>query len=225
LTLWGMSRQHTIFHDGNSTLRLVIARHSRACGPLERSPSQAYRPLPPFNPQLGDFEPRHPWSDVHARRVVDILESQSARSGDGVYLQRSSVKLAGVVNADCIIARADPCRDVNLARKSTGWRCFGPACARLARLSTQHRLHSGHRITIDHADAVILVDLDDLTAAYSENFASSAAAPKLRVVMISGILDRLVPPYVAHDYARAMRRKQGPLIQLVDIPEPAISIP
>jgi hypothetical protein len=40
----------------------------------------------------------------------------------------------------------------------------------------------------------------------------------MRIVMISGILDRLVPPYVAHDYARAMRRKQGPIIQLVDIP-------
>jgi fermentation-respiration switch protein FrsA (DUF1100 family) len=41
----------------------------------------------------------------------------------------------------------------------------------------------------------------------------------MRVVMISGILDRLVPPYVAHDYARALRRKQGAVIELVDIPE------
>ena len=36
--------------------------------------------------------------------------------------------------------------------------------------------------------------------------------------MISGILDRLVPPYAAHDYARAMRRKQAASPELVDIP-------
>jgi pimeloyl-ACP methyl ester carboxylesterase len=35
--------------------------------------------------------------------------------------------------------------------------------------------------------------------------------------MISGILDRLVPPYAAHDYARAMRRKQAST-ELVEIP-------
>jgi hypothetical protein len=36
--------------------------------------------------------------------------------------------------------------------------------------------------------------------------------------MISGVIDRLVPPYVAHDYARAMRRSDAPL-ELVDIPD------
>ena len=40
----------------------------------------------------------------------------------------------------------------------------------------------------------------------------------MRVVMISGILDRLVPPYVARAYARAVQRKQAPAIELVDIP-------
>jgi hypothetical protein len=36
--------------------------------------------------------------------------------------------------------------------------------------------------------------------------------------MISGILDRLIPPYVAHDYARAMQRKHATPVELVDIP-------
>src|SRR5829696_5496380 len=33
--------------------------------------------------------------------------------------------------------------------------------------------------------------------------------PDAPVVMVSGVLDRLVPPYVAHDYARAQRGKPG----------------
>ena len=36
--------------------------------------------------------------------------------------------------------------------------------------------------------------------------------------MISGVLDRLVPPYAAHDYARAMRRQEAAPVKLVDIP-------
>jgi hypothetical protein len=36
--------------------------------------------------------------------------------------------------------------------------------------------------------------------------------------MISGIVDRLVPPYVAHDYARAMRQKRSD-IEVIDIPD------
>jgi acetyl esterase/lipase len=49
---------------------------------------------------------------------------------------------------------------------------------------------------------------------------SPAALPAARVpiVMVSGILDRLVPPYVAYDYARAMQRKHATPIELVDIP-------
>jgi fermentation-respiration switch protein FrsA (DUF1100 family) len=49
---------------------------------------------------------------------------------------------------------------------------------------------------------------------------SPAALPAARVpiVMVSGILDRLVPPYVAYDYARAAQRKHATPIELVDIP-------
>jgi pimeloyl-ACP methyl ester carboxylesterase len=36
--------------------------------------------------------------------------------------------------------------------------------------------------------------------------------------MISGLLDRLGPSYVAHDYARAMQRKDGAPIEIIDIP-------
>ena len=36
-------------------------------------------------------------------------------------------------------------------------------------------------------------------------------------MMVSGVLDRLVPPYVARDYARARHGKAGS-VRLVDIP-------
>ena len=36
--------------------------------------------------------------------------------------------------------------------------------------------------------------------------------------MVSGILDRLVPPYVADDYARLMRRTYSQALTLIDIP-------
>ncbi|MGQ0446662.1 MAG: hypothetical protein ACT4O2_16475 [Beijerinckiaceae bacterium] len=36
--------------------------------------------------------------------------------------------------------------------------------------------------------------------------------------MISGILDRLIPPYVAYDYARAMRDKRKAPVELIDVP-------
>jgi acetyl esterase/lipase len=39
-----------------------------------------------------------------------------------------------------------------------------------------------------------------------------------RVVMVSGILDRLVPPYVADDYARLMRRTHSRAVTLIEIP-------
>lgn len=44
-------------------------------------------------------------------------------------------------------------------------------------------------------------------------------APEGHVVMISGLLDRLVPPYVAYDYARAMRDKREAPVELVDVPQ------
>jgi acetyl esterase/lipase len=53
---------------------------------------------------------------------------------------------------------------------------------------------------------------------YAEISPAALPAPKGPVVMISGILDRLVPPYAAHDYARAMRQKQATSPELVDIP-------
>ncbi|GJD52768.1 hypothetical protein OPKNFCMD_5535 [Methylobacterium crusticola] len=43
--------------------------------------------------------------------------------------------------------------------------------------------------------------------------------PAGAVVMVSGVLDRLVPPWVAHDYARAARGGSGSAPRLVEIPE------
>ncbi len=37
------------------------------------------------------------------------------------------------------------------------------------------------------------------------------------VVMVSGVLDRLVPPWVAYDYARALRSRSAPVPRLVDV--------
>ncbi|BAU88765.1 esterase/lipase-like protein [Methylorubrum populi] len=39
------------------------------------------------------------------------------------------------------------------------------------------------------------------------------------VVMVSGVIDRLVPPWVAYDYARAMRGKSATVPRLVDVPD------
>jgi acetyl esterase/lipase len=44
-------------------------------------------------------------------------------------------------------------------------------------------------------------------------------APPVRVVLVSGVVDRLVPPYVAHDFARARLAEPGPQVQLVDLPD------
>jgi acetyl esterase/lipase len=54
---------------------------------------------------------------------------------------------------------------------------------------------------------------------YAEISPAVLPAPPGHAVMISGILDRLVPPYVAYDYARAMRQKREALVELVDIPQ------
>lgn len=62
-----------------------------------------------------------------------------------------------------------------------------------------------------------LVPATGAASAYAETSPAELPAPSGEVVMISGILDRLVPPYVAHDYARAMQRKQT-TIDLVEIP-------
>lgn len=53
---------------------------------------------------------------------------------------------------------------------------------------------------------------------YADISPAQLPAPDGRVVMVSGILDRLVPPYVAADYARLMRRTHSKAVTLVDIP-------
>jgi hypothetical protein len=39
---------------------------------------------------------------------------------------------------------------------------------------------------------------------YTDTSPAALGVGGVRIVMVSGILDRLVPPYVAHDYARAV---------------------
>jgi acetyl esterase/lipase len=63
-----------------------------------------------------------------------------------------------------------------------------------------------------------LVPATASATAYAEISPAALPPPNRQVVMISGILDRLVPPYIAHDYARAIRRKQATSTELVDIP-------
>lgn len=54
-------------------------------------------------------------------------------------------------------------------------------------------------------------------ALYAEISPAALPPAQGRVVMFSGILDRLVPPYVAHDFERAMHKKHGKTTELVDI--------
>lgn len=42
---------------------------------------------------------------------------------------------------------------------------------------------------------------------FADTSPAALPAPAARVEMLSGVLDRLVPPFVAHDHARAMRAK------------------
>ena len=53
---------------------------------------------------------------------------------------------------------------------------------------------------------------------YADISPTALPPPTGQVVMISGIVDRLVPPYVAHDYARAMRQKRSN-VEVIDIPD------
>ncbi|MGA4555403.1 alpha/beta hydrolase family protein [Methylorubrum aminovorans] len=39
------------------------------------------------------------------------------------------------------------------------------------------------------------------------------------VIMVSGVLDRLVPPWVAYDYARALRGRSATVPKLVEVPD------
>jgi fermentation-respiration switch protein FrsA (DUF1100 family) len=63
-----------------------------------------------------------------------------------------------------------------------------------------------------------LAPLVDSANRYAEISPAALPAARVPIVMVSGILDRLVPPYVAYDYARAVQRKHATPIELVDIP-------
>ena len=51
---------------------------------------------------------------------------------------------------------------------------------------------------------------------YADTSPSALPATDASVVMVSGVLDRLVPPYVAHDYARSVRDDLA--VDLVNLP-------
>ena len=63
-----------------------------------------------------------------------------------------------------------------------------------------------------------LVPQSASTDPYADISPAQLPPPRGRVVMVSGIVDRLVPPYVADDYARLMRRTHSQTITLIDIP-------
>lgn len=63
-----------------------------------------------------------------------------------------------------------------------------------------------------------LVPQNAAVSPYAEVSPAELPPSRGRVVMISGILDRLVPPYVADDYARRMQKKYAKEIELIDIP-------
>ena len=52
---------------------------------------------------------------------------------------------------------------------------------------------------------------------FSDTSPAQLIAPDARIVMASGVLDRLVPPYVAHDYAEAVRGHNE--VTLLNLPD------
>jgi hypothetical protein len=54
---------------------------------------------------------------------------------------------------------------------------------------------------------------------FDEVSPAALPAPDAHIVMVSGVLDRLVPPYVAYDYARALQLKGATPAQLLNIPD------
>jgi acetyl esterase/lipase len=54
---------------------------------------------------------------------------------------------------------------------------------------------------------------------FAETSPASLPPSPARIVMVSGIVDRLVAPWVAHEYAQDMRGKRQRPIELVDIPD------
>lgn len=64
-----------------------------------------------------------------------------------------------------------------------------------------------------------LTGLDSLQEGdLSEVSPAEMAPPAMPVVLVSGILDRLVPPFAADDYARAVRQRTAASVELLDIP-------
>jgi acetyl esterase/lipase len=53
---------------------------------------------------------------------------------------------------------------------------------------------------------------------YADISPAQLPPPRGRVTLVSGVLDRLIPPYVADDYARLMQRTHSKAVTLVDIP-------
>ena len=53
---------------------------------------------------------------------------------------------------------------------------------------------------------------------YADISPAQLPPPPGRVTLVSGILDRLIPPYVADDYARSMQRSHSKAVTLIDIP-------
>lgn len=58
----------------------------------------------------------------------------------------------------------------------------------------------------------------DAASPFAETSPAELPPPSGGAVLISGIVDRLIPPYLAYDYARAMERRHGAVLELVDIP-------
>jgi hypothetical protein len=54
---------------------------------------------------------------------------------------------------------------------------------------------------------------------YADTSPAAMPPPGVEVLLVSGVLDRLVPPYVAHDYAAEMQRKYGTRIERLNIAE------
>ena len=67
----------------------------------------------------------------------------------------------------------------------------------------------------DVADRLVGVATQERADVYSDTSPAALPAPGARITMVSGILDRLVPPYVAHDYAQAMRGQVD--VELVEV--------
>ena len=53
----------------------------------------------------------------------------------------------------------------------------------------------------------------------AETSPAALPPPEMPVTLVSSELDRLVPPYVAHDYAQAMRDKRESPIERLTIPD------